>query len=122
MINKPIQLFKLMYLALEKEWEAQKDELLGLYLSEADPFITGNDSADPVIFEDFIKCFEKYGSYDEYGYQFIIKYLSELDPYFGDIKKYFLKIDKDKYIKESDIYSKMSDNEIMDLFGFGVKK
>ena len=45
MINKPIQILKLMYLALNKEWEKDKNELFGLYLSEADPFVVGNDSA-----------------------------------------------------------------------------
>ncbi len=33
-----------MYLALNKEWQKEKNELFGLYLSEADPFLTGDDS------------------------------------------------------------------------------
>ncbi len=44
MIKQPIQIFKLMYLALNKEWQKEKNELFGLYLSEADPFLTGDDS------------------------------------------------------------------------------
>ena len=113
MINEPIQILKLMYLALNKEWEKDKNELFGLYLSEADPFLTGDDSADPAVFDDFIKCFEKYGSYDDYGYEFIIKYLNDLDPYYGDIKKYFLRIDKQEYIKMSEYFSQLSDKEII---------
>ena len=113
MINEPIQILKLMYLALNKEWEKDKNELSGLYLSEADPFLTGDDSADPAVFDDFIKCFEKYGSYDDYGYEFIIKYLNDLDPYYGDIKKYFLRIDKQEYIKMSEYFSQLSDKEII---------
>ena len=96
-----------------KEWEKDKNELFGLYLSEADPFLTGDDSADPAVFDDFIKCFEKYGSYDDYGYEFIIKYLNDLDPYYGDIKKYFLRIDKQEYIKMSEYFSQLSDKEII---------
>ena len=113
MLNQPIQVFKLMYLALQQQWEKDVDEKLGLYLSEADPFLTGNDSADPTVFEDFLKCFEKYGSYDNFGYDFIIKYLLELDPYYGDIKQYFMSIDKETYISNSIKYAKLSDKEII---------
>ena len=115
MINKPIQILKLMYLALNKEWEKDKNELFGLYLSEADPFVVGNDSADPAIFDEFIKCFKKYGSYDDYGYDFIIKYLNDLDPYYGDIKKYFLQIEKQDFIKLAEQYSQLNDREIIKL-------
>ena len=115
MINQPIQVLKLLYLALQEEWELTKDSLLGQYLSEADPFVVGDDSVDPVIFEDFLSSFEKYGTYEEYGYNFILKYLSDLDPYYGDLKQYFLNIDKQKYIKESEKYSQLSDKEIIEL-------
>ena len=115
MINQPIQIFKLMYLALNKEWEKEKNELFGLYLSEADPFLTGDDSADPAIFADFLKCFEIWGAYDEYGYEFIIKYLTDLDPYYGDLKKYFLNIDKQTYIEDSEKYCQLTDIEIIKL-------
>lgn len=116
MINQPIQVLKLMYLALNEEWEKDKDDLFGLFLSEADPFLTGDDSADPAIFADFLKCFEKYGTYDEYGYDFILKFLTDLDPYYGDIKKRFLNINKQKYIQDSEKYSQFSDKEIIELY------
>ena len=116
MISKPIQIFKTMFLALNKEWEKEKDEGLGLYLSEADPFVTGNDSVDPVVFEDFNLAFKKYGSYDEYGYSFIQRYLEELDSYYGDIKQFFSRIDKQQYLTDSEKYSSMSDEELIDLF------
>ena len=115
MINEPIQILKLMYLALNKEWEKDKNELFGLYLSEADPFLTGDDSADPAIYDEFVKCFEKYGTYDDYGYDFILKYLSDLDPYYGNINQYFLNINKQKYIEDSEKYSSLSDKEIIVL-------
>lgn len=116
MISKPIQLFKLMFLALTKEWEKEKDESFGLYLSEADPFVTGDDSVDPVVFEDFKKLFDKYGTYEDYGYDFVLKYLSELDPFYGDIKKYFTRIPKQQFVDDSKKYSQMSDEELIELF------
>lgn len=115
MISCPIQIFKLMYLALNKEWQKDKNELFGLYLSEADPFLTGDDSADPAIFDDFLKRFKEYGTYNDYGYDFILEYLANLDPYYGDIKKYFLKINKQEYLSSSENYSKLSDKEIIIL-------
>ncbi len=115
MINQPIQVLKLMYLALNKEWEKDKNELFGLYLSEADPFLTGDDSADSAIFADFLKRFEEYGTYEDYGYEFILKYLNDLDPFYGDIKGYFLKISKQEYINYSEKYSQLSDIEIIAL-------
>jgi len=117
MINQPIQVFKLMYLALTKEWEKEKEERFGLYLSEADPFINGNDSADPVVFEDFKKAFDQYGSYDDYGYDFIESYLSNLDPFYGDIKQYFVRIDRRQYVADSEQFSSMSDEELIAKFG-----
>ena len=122
MIKQPIQLFKLMYLALIKEWEKEKEKQLGLFLSDADPFITGGDSADPAVFEDFAKAFQDYGSFDDYGYDFILRYLSGVDPFYGDVKKYFARIDKQQYIVESAKYSSMSDETIIDLFGLYIKE
>lgn len=116
MINKPIQVFKLMYIALTKEWEKEKDEKLGLYLSESDPFVTGDDSVDPVVFEDFKKKFEDSGTYDDFGYDFIAKYLLELDPFYGDVKKYFDRIDRAQFVSDSEKYSSMSDEELIDMF------
>ncbi len=105
-----------MHIALTKEWEKEKDEKLGLFLSEADPFVTGDDSVDPVVFEDFKSAFEKYGTYDEYGYAFIDKYLGELDPFYGDLKRFFARIAKQQYLIDSKKYSSMSDEELIDLF------
>ena len=122
MINQPIQIFKLMYLALTKEWEKEKDEQFGLYLSEADPFVTGDDSVDPVVFEDFKNAFAISGSYDDYGYDFILDYLSNLDSFYGDIKKYFIRINKAQYIADSEKYSSMSDEELIELFGLYVRE
>ena len=113
MTKEPINIFKLMYLALDKVWQKEKNNLFGLYLAEADPFLTGKDSADPAVFLGFTTCFEKYGNYESYGYDFIVKYLSNLDPYYGDLKHRFLTLTKEEYVKDSEAYSQMTDKEII---------
>ena len=118
MINQPIQIFKLMYLSLSSIWKHDQDTLFGLYLSEADPFVTGDDSADPVIYEDFLASFKQYGTYDDYGYDFIIKYLSNLDPYYGDLLSRFLTISKQQFIQESKENVLLTDEEIVAKFGW----
>ena len=55
MINQPIQILKLMYLALNKEWEKDKDDLFGLYLSEADPFPDGENKQENEAADDGIR-------------------------------------------------------------------
>ena len=113
MVNKPIQVFKFMYIALSKVWEKEKDQKLEIFLTDANPFITGESSFDPKIFDDFESKFKAFGSYSDYGYDFIIKYLSILDPFYGDVKKCFERINKYQYIGESTQYSFMSDRELM---------
>ena len=82
MKNEPINIFKYMYVSLSIVWKNHKEEKFDLFLAEADPFITGDDSADPAIFDSFKKRFMEYGNYDEFGYSFIIKYLAELDSFY----------------------------------------
>ena len=41
--------------------------------------------------------------------------IANFDPYYGDIKRYFLKINKQEYLNSSEIYSKLSDKEIVVL-------
>lgn len=115
MIKKPIEIFKMMYLVLDKIWQKNKDEQFGLFLSEADPFETGIDSADPAVFFEFTKQFEKYGTYENYGYNFIVQYLSNLDPIYGDIQKQFLSMPMEEFEKDCETYSNMSDKEIIQM-------
>ena len=93
------KLFKAMYLSLDKIWEENQEEDLRVYLSDADPlFFENGKSMDPVVFEDFNTAYAKAPeSLDDYD--FIISYLSNLDSYYGDIKKYFLQVSREEFDK-----------------------
>lgn len=97
METNSFQLFKAMYLLLDDVWEQNQEEDLRIYLSDADPFFYENGhSLDPVVFEDFNNLFEQKKSSGMSDYDFIVCYLNNLDPYYGDIKKYFVSIPKDE--------------------------
>lgn len=94
------QLFKAMYLCLDKIWENNQEENLRIYLSDADPlFYENGQSLDPVVFEDFKTFYESSENKNLDDYEFVCLYLSNLDPYYGDIKQYFLSIDKKSFEK-----------------------
>ncbi len=80
-----------MYKILDEIWENTQAEDLRIYVSDADPFLCDDgESADPVVSEDFNTLFEQKKNSEISNYDFIIYYLENLDPYYGDIKKYFL--------------------------------
>ncbi len=97
METKSFQLFKAMYKILDEIWENTQAEDLRIYVSDADPiFYENGNSLDPVVFEDFNALFEQKKDSGMSDYDFIVYYLENLDPYYGDIKKYFVSIQKDK--------------------------
>lgn len=97
MIDNPKKLFATMYKILDELWESTQAEDLRIYVSDADPFLCGDgESADPVVSEDFNALFEQKKGSDISDYDFIIYYLENLDPYYGDIKKYFISIPRDE--------------------------
>ncbi|MBR4830367.1 MAG: hypothetical protein IKZ96_01190 [Bacilli bacterium] len=76
-------IFKILYYALDSEWEKSKNVVLGDFLSEMNPFIfEGEGSADPVIYNEFKSKFnEEFNAtckIDE-GYSFCKKYIEELN-------------------------------------------
>ena len=91
MINDSKKLFIAMYKILEDEWKSTQAEDLRIYVSDADPLFCGDGiSIDPVVSEDFNALFEQKKNSGMSNYDFIVYYLENLDPYYGDIKKYFL--------------------------------
>ena len=97
MKTNSFQLFKTMYLLLDGVWEQNQEEDLRIYLSDADPiFYENGHSLDPVVFEDFDMLYEKMQNSGMSDYDFLVYYLDNLDSYYGDIKKYFLSIDRNK--------------------------
>ncbi len=100
MTNNAYELFKKMYLCLDSIWDKNQEEDLRLYLSDADPlFYENGTSLDPVVFEDFKKIFNEKQREQITDYDFVLCYLSQLDSYYGDIKKYFLTISKEEFNK-----------------------
>lgn len=72
--------YKLLFYALDSIWEKDKDEMLGQYLSEMNPFLFNEEgSADPSIYNSFKKTFNsKYNTTCtiKEGYILSIEFLS----------------------------------------------
>ena len=95
------QLFKTIYLLLDNVWEQNQEEDLRIYLSDADPiFYENGQSLDPVVFEDFNNLYNQQANKGMSDYEFALYYLENLDPYYGDIKKYFLLVPKEDFNKK----------------------
>lgn len=96
MINNPKKLFEALYKILQEIWRETQAEDLRVYLSDADPLLCGDGiSADPVVSEDFDNLYKNKKNSQISDYDFLIYYLENLDPYYGDIKKYFTSIPRD---------------------------
>ena len=93
MTNKPLNLFHAMFQILDSIYDTNKDEELLVYLSDANYTLCVNGkSTDPLVYDCFEKEFNKKCNEFTSDYDFIIYYLQHLDPYYGDIKKYFTQI------------------------------
>lgn len=99
MKNDAIKLFNVMYSFLDDIYQKDNSEELLVYISDANPTVClDGKSLDPVVFEDFESMYNKVSS-DMSDYDFILYYLSNLDSYYGDIKKYFLQISREEFNK-----------------------
>ena len=94
-------LFKSLFLILDKMWEENQDEELRIYLSDADPmFCENGTSSDPAVFEEFEKMYNEKKTEDLSDYSFIVYYLEHLDSFYGDIKKFFVRISEEDFDKQ----------------------
>ena len=93
-----IDVYKNMFFVLDEIWAKNKDEMLSIFLSEADPTLCQEGSADPIVYEDFLKFCPKEIETNDFGYEYILNYLSNLDSYYGDIKSFFLTISKESFV------------------------
>ena len=107
-----IQVFKLMYCALDDLWSNNKDDKLAIYLSEANPFICEEGSADPVVYNDFKQYFGEEQELYDYGYECITDYLRKLDSFYGDILSLFLMISLDEYQKKAIYNLSLSEEQL----------
>ena len=99
MKNDAIKLFNVMYSFLDDIYQKDNSEELLVYISDANPTIClDGKSLDPVVFEDFETMYNKVPG-DMSDYDFVLYYLSNLDSYYGDIKKYFLQISREEFDK-----------------------
>ena len=96
------KIYNLMYLVLEELNEENRNEKVDTFLSEANPYIwEGENSGDPAVYLDFKKRFEEKGSYEDYGYDFIVDYLTNIEYYEGLIEL-FSTLTKEEYIDTCD--------------------
>lgn len=73
------ELFCLVYFLLDRAWDRSRDDELGQYLSDADPFIWEDEgSADPAIYSEFIQRVPKDIDVDG-SYEIAKRYVKSLD-------------------------------------------
>lgn len=96
MTTEKFKLFKAIYNILDSIWKDNQQEDLAIYLSEADPTLWENESADPAVFSEFCQIYDNCNDKNMSNYDFSIYYLEHFDPYYGDIKKYFTQIPRDE--------------------------
>lgn len=90
--------FQLMYLILYALNEEKSDEKVVLFLTDANPFMrTGENSVDVVVYNDFKKKYDDYSDHSDYSYEFVCKYLKEIE-YYKNLYKMFSKITKEDYV------------------------
>lgn len=92
-------IYQMMFMILDKLNEENQKENLILYLTDGNPFMRdGEKSVDEEVYDDFKKKFIYESNSSDYYYDYICKYLKELDPYYGDILSIFNEIIRDEYV------------------------
>ena len=111
-----IQVFKLMYFALDEIWNKTHDDELGVYLSDANPLLCDEGSADPVVYSRFSLLFGSDRNLDDYGWTFVQEYLKQLDGYYGDVHGRFLTLSKEDYLLICEENMSLSDAELEEKY------
>ena len=94
-MNK-FDLFCLIFLSLDAQWDKNQDEILGDYLSSANPFLfEGIGSADPDCFDTFCKIIKENHIEAADSYNIAKKYIEQLN--IPKITEAFMQTDKDKW-------------------------
>ena len=100
------ELFSLLYFALDAQYDEQKtkDEELGQFLSEINPFLWKEESsADPAYFVEFQQFMKDKQIGDDYGYALALEYLMT-EKFYEGIPQYFSKISKEEWIESAKSY------------------
>ncbi len=90
------ELFTLIFLALNQEWEECKDESLGDFLSDINPYRWNAEmSADPAYYEEFKNFMKDKVIGSDYGFGYAKEYLKTIS-YYPNLCQYL-----DSYSEES---------------------
>lgn len=93
-MNK-FELYCMIYYVLDAEWDENKNEELGKFLSSANPFqFKDIGSADPLIYKEFCKKIPDTITPDS-SYECAIKYVNSLES--KDVKTAFLTVDREEW-------------------------
>ncbi len=97
------ELFCLIFLALDAQWEDKQNEVLGDYLSGANPFLfTDICSADPEYYENFLTIIKDDNVEISNSYQLAKKYIENIN--ILDVTDAFSKIDESKWLLAAEKY------------------
>ena len=95
------EFFSLIFLVLNNEWQDCKDEDLGQFLSEMNPYFwQTEDSADPAVYSEFKEFMKDKSIGEDYGYSLVNDYLDTIY-YFKNLRKFFSVIDKEYWIESA---------------------
>lgn len=94
-MNK-FELFCMIYLALDADWNETENEELGQFLSGANPFLFEEvTSADPAVYEDYCKVIENFNINIENSYKTAQEYIGYLD--IPAVSKSFASLKKEQW-------------------------
>lgn len=101
MIKSKFELFMSLYVLINNIYDQTKNKDLVEYLSDANPFVWGEETSwDPAVYDNFSELYDKSGNLNDYGYEFVKLYLSQLDDYYKSTKTVVNNISKENYISE----------------------
>lgn len=93
-MNK-FELYCMIYYALDAKWEEEKNEILGEFLSSANPFMFKDiGSADPVIYTNFCKKMPNVINPKD-SYEYAESYVASLGS--KEIKSAFSRVSRDEW-------------------------
>lgn len=91
-------LFCLIYLALNQEWEECKDEKLGDFLSEMNPYLWNAEmSADPTWYEEFKEFMQGKEIGTDFGFKHAQNYLKSIS-YYPDLVRFLSEYDEESWV------------------------
>ena len=94
-MNK-FELFCLIFFALDKQWDNTKNEILGDFLSNANPFLFSDiSSANHEYYDTFCKHVKDKTIELNNSYNIALNYIEKLN--ISDVKEAFLKTDKNQW-------------------------